>query len=178
MPIPPERPVRWADLYNLATAVTILRLIIAVTAPFLLRAGVALPFYLFALFTDVLDGALARRRGTVTRAGAMLDGWVDKILHVNLGWSMALADMVPDWWALCWYAREILQALMIPILVHRFRLGFGPAPETSLSGRLAAVSLAVAFVMTLTGFDASIPTYLTGFWGVLSAIGYARRHLR
>lgn len=164
-------------LWNLAGALTFLRLLLAAAMPFCLDAGWALPVYLFALLTDVVDGWVARRTGTASAAGAAFDGWVDKTLHVNLAWSMAVADLMPDEWMLAWFARELLQVVMHPVLMHRFRTGRGPAPKTSLLGRVTAVTLAVSIVLVLLGFDATVPTVLTGLAGTAAGLHYAWIHL-
>lgn len=41
-------------------------------------------FYVFCLVSDVLDGALSRARGMHSKFGAMMDPFVDKLLH----WSI------------------------------------------------------------------------------------------
>lgn len=165
------------DVCNAAGFVTLLRLPVAVAAPFLADGPWLLPAYVFALFTDVIDGPIARRTGTATPAGAALDGWLDKILHVNLAWSLAVADRIPDAWMLAWFSREILQAAMIPLLIHRFRLERGPLPRTSLWGRATAVLLAVSVLLVLAGRDATLATAATGLLGTISGVDYGIRHL-
>jgi CDP-diacylglycerol--glycerol-3-phosphate 3-phosphatidyltransferase len=136
-----------------------------------------LPLYVLAVLTDVVDGAVARRTGTATRAGAAFDAWVDKILHVNLGWALAVADLIPDVWLLAWFARELIQAPLVFVLIHRFRTAKAPPPETSLLGRATAVSLFLAVVVTLAGADATLPTAATGVLGLSAGIQYALRYL-
>lgn len=165
------------DVCNAAGFVTLLRLPVAVAAPFLADGPWLLPAYAFALLTDVVDGPIARRTGTASPAGAALDGWLDKILHVNLAWSLAVADRIPDVWMLAWFSREILQAALIPVLIHRFRVERGPRPRTSLWGRATAISLAAAVVFVLLGRNATILTTLTGVLGTIAGLDYAIRHL-
>ena len=52
--------------------------------------GWAIILGLFASFSDLLDGAVARRRGQVTKLGAFLDPLGDKVLAVSA--SLVLAD--------------------------------------------------------------------------------------
>ena len=165
------------QLWNLAGALTLLRLALAAAMPFALRAGWALPVYLFALGTDVADGWTARRTGPASAAGAAFDGWVDKTLHVNLGWAMAVEDRMPDVYLLAWFAREILQVLMHPVLMHRFRRGEGPAPRTSLLGRITATSLAISVVLELVGAESLLPTVVTGVAGTAAGLHYGWIHL-
>ncbi len=164
-------------LWNLAGALTLLRLLIAAAMPFVLRAGWGLPVYLFALLTDVADGWVARRTGTASAAGAAFDGWVDKTLHVNLAWSLAVADRMPDAWMLAWFSRELIQVVMHPVLMHRFRTGEGPPPRTSMLGRITAIALAIAVVLVMLGHDATIPTVVTGVAGTAAGLHYGWIHL-
>ncbi|MDP2317419.1 MAG: CDP-alcohol phosphatidyltransferase family protein [Pseudomonadota bacterium] len=165
------------QLYNVAGAVTFSRLLIAAAMPFVVPTPWGLWVYLFALLTDVVDGAIARRTGTASSAGAAFDGWVDKTLHVNLAWSLAVADRIPDWWMLAWFSRELIQVAMHPVLMHGFRTGQGPAPRTSVLGRLTAVLLALCVVLSFVGLDAWLPTVLTGVIGAATGLDYARVHL-
>ncbi len=169
--------MRWSDLVTPAGALTTLRLIFAGILPYFLGTGWLLPLYLFALWTDVADGYVARRAGHATRAGAAYDAWVDKSLHVNLGWALALADLVPDWFMLCWFSRELIQLPMHFVLMHRFRTANAPAPQTSLLGRATAMTLALAFFLALAGWPASGLTLgltlATGVLGTLASVQYA-----
>jgi len=102
---------------------------------------------------------------------------VDKALHVNIAWSLAVADLIPDIWMLFWFSREILQLGMIPVLIHRFRVGAGEPPRTSAFGRATTILLGIALVGTLLGMDVRVATYATGLCGVLCGLHYAAIHL-
>lgn len=165
------------DLWTLPSALTLVRLVLAVGMPFWLGGPWVLPLYVLAVLTDVVDGMLARRTGTATRAGAAFDAWVDKILHVNLAWAMAVADLIPDVWLLAWFARELIQAPLVFVLVHRFRTAKAPPPRTSVLGRVTAVTLFGSVVLALAGLDATLPTLVTGILGFTAGIQYAWRYL-
>lgn len=169
--------MRLTDLLNLAGALTASRLLFAAIMPFVLAGRWGLAFYLAAIATDVVDGMVARRTGTASATGAAFDGWVDKTLHVNLAWSLAVADRIPDWWMLAWFSRELVQVVMHPVLMRRFRLGEGRAPQTSLLGRITAVLLFVAVVGTLLGQDMVLVTVVTGVSGFAAGVHYGWLHL-
>jgi phosphatidylglycerophosphate synthase len=169
--------VRLRHLWNLAGLLTFVRFGMAVVVPYVVPTRWMLAFYLVALATDVADGVVARRTGTASRAGAAFDAWVDKILHVNIGWSLGVADRIPDWWLLLWFAREIPQALLHPFLMHSFRVGTNEMPRTSLLGRATAILLAITVVTVLLGRDATMLTWITGALGGASAVHYAIRHV-
>ncbi len=164
-------------LCNVAGALTFSRLLLAASMPFVITTPWGIWVYLLALLTDVVDGAVARRTGTASAAGAAFDGWVDKVLHVNLGWSLAVADRIPDVWMLAWFSRELIQVLLHPILMHAFRTGRGVAPRTSLLGRITAVLLALCVLTVLLGGNALVPTVLTGATGAAAGLQYAWIHL-
>jgi CDP-diacylglycerol--glycerol-3-phosphate 3-phosphatidyltransferase len=165
-------------LWNLAGAITGLRLLLAAAMPFAIHAGWGLPVYAFALVTDMVDGPVARRTGTASTAGAAFDGWVDKTLHVNLAWTLAVADRMPDAWMLAWFSRELIQVAMHPFLMHSFRTGTGPPPRTSLLGRITTVLLAFSVVLVMSGWDATAPTLLTGVSGAAAGLHYGWIHVR
>jgi phosphatidylglycerophosphate synthase len=160
--------------------VTTGRLIIAVIFPLLLHnPRLALGAYIAALLSDVLDGALARHTGTVSHTGALLDGWVDKILHINGAWAMALHGLMPGWWMWLWFTREIVQWLMFPVLLHDVRNGRVRTYTTSLAGRITAVLLAAAFILTLLGLPTAAlwVSFAVAPAGFLTATGYLKHAL-
>lgn len=167
--------MKWSDLWTAATALTLSRGLIGALWP-LFPAEWRLWLYLLAILTDVLDGAVARWQGNCTWAGAALDGWVDKILHVNLAWTLAVEDQIPDHWMILWFTRELIQAPMVPLLVGPFKELKGTLPVTSPWGRLAAVSLAAAVILSLCGRDATALSWVVAVSGALAAGVYLRRH--
>ncbi len=170
-------PVRVADLYSWASALTALRLGIAVVLPLTAGTPWLLGLYLVALATDVLDGEVARRTRSCSRAGAMFDGWVDKILHVNLAWTLGATDRVPDWWLLLWFSREILQLPMFFLLLADFRLSRAPPPRTNLAGRITAFAVAIAMIGAMLGVRLDLATWVAGGAGVVATWMYGRVYL-
>jgi phosphatidylglycerophosphate synthase len=169
-----------ADLANPAGAITGSRLLIAIGFPFLAyEPTLALTAYLVAVLTDVLDGVTARHLGQSSHTGAVLDGWVDKILHINAAWSMTLHGYMPAWWMWMWFSREIFQWSMVMTIIGDFRVGHVRQQATSIAGRATAVALFASFVLTLMGqvHIAWPMTVLTGACGTWAGSGYLRRHL-
>lgn len=169
-----------SDLCNPAGALTTCRLLIAVGFPFLTHSPrIALGAYLVAIGTDLADGAIARRMGQDSHTGAVLDGWVDKILHINGAWSMVLHGYMPGWWMWMWFSREVIQWAMFLTIVGDFTKGSVRVQTTSWWGRSTAVLLFFAFATTLLGAAAvAWPlTVATGVVGTLSGLHYLKRHL-
>ena len=44
---------------------------------------------------------------------AVVDGWVDKVLHINAAWSMSLHGYIPGWWMWLWFSRELIQGAIV-----------------------------------------------------------------
>ncbi len=169
-----------SDLWNPAGALTVCRLLIAVGFPFLTHSPrVALTAYLIAIGTDLADGSIARKMGQDSHTGAVLDGWVDKILHINGAWSMAIHGYMPAWWMWMWFSREVIQWAMFLTIVGDFTTGSVQVQTTSWWGRATATVLFSAFVCTLLGATAiAWPlTLATGAVGTISGLHYLKRHL-
>ena len=85
---------RWINLPNLFT---LLRLVLV---PFVIqaildgRSTLALALFGVAAFTDILDGAAARRFGLATQTGAYLDPIADKCLLSGVFLALAAARVV------------------------------------------------------------------------------------
>lgn len=98
---------RWMNLPNL---LTLIRLILV---PFIIAAilqgnhAVALVLFASAALTDGLDGLLARRFGAMTRAGAYLDPIADKCLLSGVFLALALAGLVPRWFVVVIFGRDL-----------------------------------------------------------------------
>jgi cardiolipin synthase len=85
---------------NLPNCLTLLRLLLAplvIEAILSGRAMLAFVLFVTAAWTDVLDGAAARRWGSGTRVGAYLDPIADKCLLSGVFLALAWAHRVP-WW--------------------------------------------------------------------------------
>lgn len=176
-------PIRGArlrlwDLLNPAGALTLSRLPLAVVFPFVgAHPPWALAVYLAAVLTDVLDGHVARATGTTSHTGSVLDGWLDKVLHVNVAWTLVVFDQMPAWWMLLWFVRELVQAPMVFWLVGRFVRGDVREYQASLPGKIAAVLLFFATCSVILQAQplAEALTWGTGVFGLWAALGYLRR---
>jgi len=176
----PNNVLRVNELLNPAGFITGFRLVIAIAFPFLAHdPTLALSAYLVAVLTDILDGWVARQLNQASHTGAVLDGWVDKILHINAAWAMTLHGYMPAWWMWMWFSRELFQWSMVMTIIGDFRVGDVRQQHTSLAGKLTATLLFACFVSTLMGVPSiAWPlTGLTGMCGAWAGYGYLRRHL-
>ena len=163
---------------NWPSLLTGLRLGIAVGFPFLMdHPAWAFGAYCFALVTDILDGWLARRLGCTTQAGAIADGWVDKILHVNAGWALWLHGYMPGIWLVPLFARELIQFPQILWLAGPFWRGEVCAQTSRISGKITSIFQAIAFLAIFLGWvpAAIFATSVTGLVGTWAALEYVSR---
>ena len=159
-----------SQLVSMASALSALRLVLAGLLPLFPRE-LWVVVYAVAVLTDVLDGPLARRTGVACAAGATLDAWADKALNVNTAWALVLSDVIPSWWLLLWFVREIIQLPMVFIFAHRWRTGVG-TPATRPLGQLATISLAVTIVLALVGIPSLWATLLVGALGLAAGCAH------
>ncbi|MGQ3685381.1 MAG: CDP-diacylglycerol--glycerol-3-phosphate 3-phosphatidyltransferase [Candidatus Loosdrechtia sp.] len=99
--------------FNLPNRLTLMRFLLAIVFFIFLSYGfytVALISYLFAWFTDWLDGYLARKKGLLTDFGRIADPFVDKIIVCG-GFILLIrhdGSMIPAWMVVAIVAREFL----------------------------------------------------------------------
>ncbi|MCD6551416.1 CDP-diacylglycerol--glycerol-3-phosphate 3-phosphatidyltransferase [Thermotoga sp.] len=92
---------------NLANFFSILRAVLMIPVVwFYMESWYAWAFFvfLFAAFTDYLDGFFARRRNQVTDFGKVFDQVADKILVIST--AIAMMDVLPIWYVLTVFARD------------------------------------------------------------------------
>ncbi len=77
--------------------------------------GLAGLFFMIAVLTDILDGALARMTGSETFLGACLDPLADKFLILGTFFAMAFTGIfkIPIWFNLMLCAKEFV--LILPV---------------------------------------------------------------
>ncbi|HEX2240570.1 MAG TPA: CDP-diacylglycerol--glycerol-3-phosphate 3-phosphatidyltransferase [Actinomycetota bacterium] len=108
------------------------------------RSSAVLAFIVFfvASVSDLLDGYLARRQGTVSRAGEWLDPLADKLLVGAALWVLVDTRAFPLWAALLIALREVaVQILRARIVNAGGRLPASPAAKAKTVLQIAMVSV-------------------------------------
>ncbi len=137
---------------NIPNALTLLRLLLT---PLVIRAilmaqdGLALAVFSAAAVTDGLDGALARRFGSITAVGVYLDPIADKALLSGAFIALALSGKMPVWFVVLAFGRDLLiltgaAALMAFTGRRRFLPSFWGKLSTLLQSLYAVVVLVSA----------------------------------
>jgi CDP-diacylglycerol---glycerol-3-phosphate 3-phosphatidyltransferase len=159
----------WAQLWNVPNMLTLLRIVLIPVFWYLLmfddghnrgtRAAAAVIF-VFASFTDWLDGYLARKQGLVTTFGKIADPVADKALTgaALIGLSMLGAL----WW---WVTILILVREIGVTLVRLIVLKHGVIPA-SRGGKLKTLFQMMGIVLFLLPITADDPVW----WAVRNAV--------
>ena len=141
---------------NIPNLLTIIRLVLVPVFLFVFFSDlpngvfIALLIFLAAGFTDILDGAIARRFNMVTKWGAILDPLADKLMSLTVLISLTVSSIIPVWVLLIIGAKELL---MISGATQLFRTGkFVPAKSY---GKAASVLFYIS-IITLEFINKSI----------------------
>ncbi len=178
---------------NLPNALTLLRIVLVPLLVVVLLTKIpdrqfwALGIFLFAAFTDFLDGHLARRHQTVTVTGAMLDPIADKLLMSAAFISLVELGLAPSWMVTCIVGREFaVSALRMVALEQRRVIAANVLGKFKTGTQIVCVALLilghklgewiilghVALWLTLAITLASMAVY---FWQNRAVIVEARR---
>ena len=131
-------------------AVTLVRLLLMPVCALLLTSGSYGPgLVLTALVgsTDWVDGWLARRTGTVSRLGQLLDPLADRLLIASVAIALLVRGVLPWQAALLLLARDVVLLAGWPLLKRR---GVEP-PEVVWVGKAATLVLLVALPVLTFG---------------------------
>jgi cardiolipin synthase len=138
---------------GLANWLTILRIVLIPVFVLLLiyrRPGGALLVFSLAALTDLLDGYVARRRGSQSRLGAFLDPMADKLLLTASFVTLTQLRLLPAWITIVVISRDVMLvvgALLIHVLGGRIH------PRPTRAGKAAT------FFQILTVLTAMLVRY-------------------
>jgi cardiolipin synthase (CMP-forming) len=117
---PPGAPDR--RLLTVPNVLSLLRLATVPVFVFLFvtdRTEAAVILYGAGAWTDFFDGYIARRTGSVTELGKMLDPLADRIFIVALAVALVAAEALPLWITIVVVGRDILILSLFPLLERR-----------------------------------------------------------
>jgi cardiolipin synthase len=146
---------------------------------FIRLAGVPLFLYLFLVAhaeaaavtvlavggtTDWVDGYLARRLGQVSKLGALLDPFADRLYILATLIAFTIAGVVPWLFAAALLLRELAVGIGLLVLRH---YGVGP-PEVHYVGKTATFLLLAGFPMLLLAraSEAAAPIASASGWAL------------
>ena len=160
---------------NLLSIARILLTPAAVAAIVAQERTLAIVIVAVALASDVADGWLARRSGTSTRAGKILDPVADKVFAAGLLAALVVSRRVPLALALVVVARDL--GLLVGAWV-RMRRG-QEVPEANRFGKLGFAVLGAYLLGEVAGvrWPAGMPLGVASVY-VLTGLTYARSQRR
>jgi cardiolipin synthase len=143
---------------------------------------------LYALFawTDFFDGFIARRTGSVSRLGQLLDPLADRVLIVALAIALVARDVLPAWLALGVIGRDVLVLALWPLLerigMRRIQVNFTGKTATAclLFGLTWLAWGQTTFLLHRVGEDVGMPFVIAGailYWvaGIMYAVEARKR---
>lgn len=133
-----------------------------------------------AIFTDILDGQIARRTNQVTNIGKLLDPVADKLMVVSVMIAMTDINMIAGWIVIIIVARELLATGIRAIAADsgvvisanwwgKFKTGFQFAALIILlmgKKELGTIVLYIAVVLAVF----SVIIYLINYFRVINKI--------
>ncbi len=126
----------------------------------------ALGLLMVSGFTDWLDGWLARRLGSSSRLGEILDPVADRLYILAVVVGLGLREIIPWWVALILPLRDLLLWGLVPFLRTR---GYSALPVHFL-GKAATFNLLYAFPLLLLGDGTGVVASLADVFGWAFAI--------
>jgi CDP-diacylglycerol--glycerol-3-phosphate 3-phosphatidyltransferase len=100
--------MNWANRLTVSRLVLTILFVAALNSTWVYGRTAALIFFLLAGVTDFFDGEIARRYGSVTNFGELMDPLVDKIMIAAAFISLVPLKAIPAWAATTVVARDFL----------------------------------------------------------------------
>jgi membrane protein DedA with SNARE-associated domain/phosphatidylglycerophosphate synthase len=158
------------DWRNLPNAITAGRIVLLPVFAALVITGsywAALVVGAVVFLSDVADGQIARRMGTVSALGTWLDGVADRLTVVVVAASFAIAQIIP------W---QVFVVMIVPDLLLAFVavVAFRGTPEVpvSIAGKIRTVFLFVGFFALLTGLALGGGDPASALYRVFGGVGF------
>ena len=159
-----------SELRSLPNLLSISRLALAAAFVVIDRTDARIVFVMAALATDYLDGWIARQFGPMTRVGAMLDPFADRVF-VLVGVSIFLFEgTISTWEYFVMISRDLMTA--VGFLVARMMPSLRAiAFQSRFPGKLVTVLQLATFVAILTNPRAAEPMIavvaIVSLWAII-----------
>ncbi len=144
------------------------------------KEWLALPIFLVAALTDLLDGIIARRRRQISTLGTLLDPVADKLLISAAFISLVELRLVPAWMVVVIVGREFAVSGLRSIAAAE-----GYTIEASELGKTKMAMQVIAVCLLLVGAHAPVfyrlgivALWLVVLFAVVSAVDYFQKFWR
>ncbi len=156
------------EIYTKSNLLSIFRLLLAIPVWFImdnfdeqstrnLIAGICL----FAAFTDVLDGYIARKFNEVTEFGKIIDPLADKVIVGAVVVKMFLLKEIPDYYFYLLIGRDVL-IFIGGIIVSK---KIGKVLPSNVIGKLSIIIISLVLLFIMLNMDRNSPIYLSFYYG-------------
>lgn len=163
-------------LANWLTTLRILLIPVFVTLLVYRRAGGAVVVFCAASLTDMLDGYIARTRGTQTRLGAFLDPVADKLLMTSAFITLTYLKVIPFWIAAVVVSRDLILSVGV-VVIHIAGGTVHPTPSwlgkaSTLLQMTTVLSAMLAFYFKILMSLPRAAAWVAAFFTVASGLQY------
>jgi len=184
--------MNWANRLTISRLVLTILFVAALNSSWVYGRTSALIFFLLAGVTDFFDGEIARRYGSVTNFGELMDPLVDKIMIAAAFISLVPLKAIPAWAATTVVARDFLITGLR--LMASARGQILPAERLGKHKTSWQIITVIFFLVLLSALELKYANGETGWWPrawnqggpllvwitviltVYSGLGYAWRH--
>ena len=184
--------MNWANRLTIGRLVLTILFVAALNSSWVYGRTLALIFFLLAGVTDFFDGEIARRYGSVTNFGELMDPLVDKIMIAAAFISLVPLKAIPAWAATTVVARDFLITGLR--LMASARGQILPAERLGKHKTSWQIITVIFFLVLLSARELEYANGETGWWPrawnqggpllvwitviltVYSGLGYAWRH--
>ncbi|MDE2998190.1 MAG: CDP-alcohol phosphatidyltransferase family protein [Gemmatimonadota bacterium] len=167
--------------WTIANGLSLLRAALTGPVLWMIWMGPAYKWYLFSvvmamIITDILDGYLARRRGTVTRWGKILDPLADKVAIDAIAIVLAIVKGLPLWVVAVAVGRDVAIVAAGVFLLNRDRIVL----SSNVWGKLTSCAMSVLLIAyAMDAQPLKVPfLYLSALLLLVSSASYARIYLK
>ncbi len=168
-------------LPNWLTVLRILLIPVFVSLLVYRRPGTALAVFCLASLTDLLDGYVARSRGSQSRLGAFLDPMADKLMLTASFVTLTYLRALPFWITAVVISRDVILVLGV-VLIHMTGGQIYPSPtragKRSTFLQILTVLAAMLMPYTRAPFALKAIVWVTAGFTVFSGFQYIMRGMR
>ena len=164
-----------AKLWTVSNALSALRVVVVPPTLYYIWLGPEFRWYVFWLvmvmvFSDILDGALARARNEVTEWGKIIDPIADKLAIDTIAALLVVLKGLPVWVAAAVIGRDILIIIGGVLMASRIK----EVPSSNAWGKATTCVMTALLLTYAVDYDLPKPILvpLAGFLIVASAISY------
>jgi len=163
-------------MWNLSNSLSILRIFLALPVCWAIWHNytfLAVSLGIIAMLTDYLDGYFARKLNQVTEAGKILDPLADKIIIISVFIVMTIQELVPLWFTIMVFARDVL--ILLGGIPLKKRLGY--VVSSNQTGKWTVLFISLFIVYKVLGFD-YFEDYILAFISAMLVISFVQYLIR